>query len=268
MVKTNLNPEVCVETQGFARNANPSYKENKLYGHTGMDLACGFGSRITSPYSGLVYKIINNSQPANDGTGFWGVFIIVDTGIECFEYLVGHCSEIMAKEGDITYVGQSIAKEGNTGKVYSGNEEITVAMKKAGDKRGSHRHIQKRPLKKTRITEDGKAYLSSYQSFPYRDDSGFYYEIIDFDNGYNGCVDPTLPLFSRNLTVNSFGSDVLALQNILVKEGCLDAVPTGFFWWKTLGAVINFQRKNNIFPAFGYIGPKTRTLLNSKYSDQ
>lgn len=28
---------------------------------------------------------------------------------------------------------------------------------------------------------------------PYRDKDGFYYEIFDYENGLNGCIDPTVP---------------------------------------------------------------------------
>jgi len=68
--------------------------------------------------------------------------------------------------------------------------------------------------------------------------------------------------FTKNLSINSFGTDVLNLQNALEKLGYGNFIPTGFFGTKTRNAVINFQRKNGIFPAIGNFGEKTRAKMN------
>lgn len=68
--------------------------------------------------------------------------------------------------------------------------------------------------------------------------------------------------FTKSLTINSVGLDVMNLQTVLEKLGYGDFVPTGFFGQKTRSAVIAFQKKYGIFPALGYFGELTRRKMN------
>lgn len=68
--------------------------------------------------------------------------------------------------------------------------------------------------------------------------------------------------FNKNLTIGSFGLDVLNLQNLLEQFGFGDFVPTGYFGKKTQEAVIKFQASNQIMPSYGFFGEKTRGLMN------
>lgn len=72
--------------------------------------------------------------------------------------------------------------------------------------------------------------------------------------------------FTKNLTIGSTGPDVVALQNKLEAGGFL-AMPTGtskgYFGALTKTAVIKFQTTKNISPAAGFVGPLTRTILNT-----
>lgn len=62
--------------------------------------------------------------------------------------------------------------------------------------------------------------------------------------------------FNKNLSIGMTDPDIERLQTMLgVKQ-------TGFFGPLTLAAVIAFQKKNNISPAVGYVGPLTRQALN------
>jgi peptidoglycan hydrolase-like protein with peptidoglycan-binding domain len=74
------------------------------------------------------------------------------------------------------------------------------------------------------------------------------------------------PPFTRILFVGSRGSDVTALQEILVREGFFTAKPTVYFGPLTLRALKLFQEKYNIVragqPGYGIMGPKTRAKLN------
>lgn len=253
----------CYIGQGFGENMNPSYKDGGLKGHSGVDQNCGFGSPIYSQHSGIAYKVLTKSHPANDGTGFTGVFMIVDDGIECFEWLVGHCDPVVT-EGQKIEKGELIGFEANHGTVFSGNMQITLAMQQAGDTRGSHRHTQKRPVRPMRMAAG--IMLSSFGNGnqPYRSPDGFYYQIIDFFNGYNGCVDPYAPVFLRDLWTGSEGYDVFVLQRALKHLGFF-AHPecTGYFGIITIRAVRAFQSANSITPLLGYFGPKTRKHLSS-----
>ncbi|MEO5367407.1 MAG: right-handed parallel beta-helix repeat-containing protein [Magnetococcus sp. WYHC-3] len=72
---------------------------------------------------------------------------------------------------------------------------------------------------------------------------------------------------TQNLFLGSRGNQVIALQQILVREGLLSSsYVTGYYGYLTQRAVKSYQLKYKIgdanTPGFGNVGPKTRTLLN------
>lgn len=244
--------------QSFAKNYNPLYASNGLLGHTGIDEGCGFGTPITAKYDALVYKVLSAQRPANDGSGYTGVFMIVDDGLECFEWHVGHCDPNVMEGGYIsdTFI---IGTEANHGDVYAGNIKITLAMQKAGDQRGAHRHYQKRPVMPVLRTSGSNSYLTAYGGSPFRSQAGFNYQVIAPYNGFNGCVSPLVPVFTRDLTIGSSGYDVFVLQRILARKGFLSVEPTGYFGFLTAAAVARFQSEHMRITPTSYFGPKSKS---------
>lgn len=252
----------CTLGQPFARNYNPLYHAGGLLGHTGYDESCGYGSDIHSYVNGYVYSLYTPEKPASDG--FTAIYMLCETPLETYEFCVGHVSEINVKIGDTVKIGDVIGKEGNHGQVFQGGQQITLAMQKAGDKRGSHRHVQKRVVERVMHTTPGRHYLQTEEGILVKD--GSYFEIPLYDNGFNGCVDFMRPLFDRDLFFGRSGYDVLLLQKALVKEGLFAASDCiGTFGPRTLAAVQALQRKWNINPTLGYVGTLTRARLNSLY---
>lgn len=250
----------CSIGQGFGGNATETYKKGGLLGHTGIDSNCGYGSDIHSYFdTEYVYKVLDVENPANDGSGFTGVFTLVDNGFECFEFLYGHCTP-SATVGQILTKGTVIGTEANHGEVYVGQERITLEMQKAGDKRGAHRHDQKRVLRKDKFLQPNTTYITDRNGNFYY--NGYYYAIPYFKNGFNGCVNWLLPVFNRTLTIGMSGYDVNVLQNTLKKLGFFQGETTDFFGTKTMSAVMDFQKANNL-TAVGIVGPQTRQLLNN-----
>jgi hypothetical protein len=95
----------------------------------------------------------------------------------------------------------------------------------------------------------------------------FYYEIYDYENGFNGCVDWTLPLFNRDLERGMEGYDVYLLQKALVLEVGFDpANCIGIFGPLTAAAVVQLQQKHGIAPTAPRCGPATRAYLNRTYN--
>lgn len=160
-----------------------------------MDEVCGYGTDAYCLKYGWCYKVLDKEHPANDGSGFWGVFIISGDG-GWHEWQIGHLSEIYIKPGEQVFPWTIVGKEGNRGQVVSWGQLITKEMQDAGDKRGSHRHWNKKLLKRMRYEDYDKSkgqFLSAFSfSTPsaYRDPQGWYYEVLDYQNGLRGSVNP------------------------------------------------------------------------------
>ena len=69
-------------------------------------------------------------------------------------------------------------------------------------------------------------------------------------------------IFLNKLWIGLENEEVRELQLKLKDLGFLKVDPTGFFGLATQKAVIDFQKKNNIEPALGFVGPITRKILN------
>lgn len=73
---------------------------------------------------------------------------------------------------------------------------------------------------------------------------------------------PSSCSFTRDLTLNSSGADVTALQQTLIAKGyAIPAGATGFFGAQTQAAVKAWQTAAGITPAAGYFGPKSRAAF-------
>ncbi len=69
--------------------------------------------------------------------------------------------------------------------------------------------------------------------------------------------------FTKDFGVGSRGTDVTELQKMLITGGFLKiSEPTGTFGPLTLAAVQTYQTAHGVTPQSGYVGPKTRAVLN------
>jgi hypothetical protein len=184
----------CTPGQGFGGNDVATYKAGGLLGHTAIDNQCGYGTPINSYWDKeYVYKVLTKENPANDGSGFTGIFTIVEQDGVVFEFLYGHCDPNPGLLGTTLTKNQFIGREGNNGEVYSGvdgNLRITLEMQKSGDTRGAHRHDQARMLRKDTSIQPNTRYLTTLGG-GYLYLNGYFYAIPNYDNGYNGCFDWT-----------------------------------------------------------------------------
>lgn len=249
-------------TQGFGGNANTLYAGQGLKGHTGIDYATinFHGTAIPSAADAWCYSTMNDGNPNPDY--YRAVFTIVDDPDYSYEISYGHCSRIVVQEGRVAE-GQHLADIGNTGDCYVGGRRVTKEEKLAGSTAGSHLHFQVRKCVRRKDRRSGYQYLRNSNGY-YRKD-GFYYEIVDYNNGYNGCVDPAQFfedrfVFTKNLWYGQTGKDVLELQKRL---GMDYSTGPGIFGPRTLAAVVKYQLANKIYPPFGFVGPITRARLNA-----
>ena len=172
-------------TQGFAKNFNSSYAKDGLKGHTGWDFVLGYKSPIQAVTDGEVYS---TREPTSNVDRYTAVYQIVDEQYFSYEVSYGHLAEIKVKKGEMVRVGDTIGLEGNFGLCYRNGVKVTPAQKKLGW--GSHLHFQIRKCKRVEKKEKGKTYLRDNSRYLKR--NNMYYEVVDYDNGFNGCVDPNL----------------------------------------------------------------------------
>ncbi len=91
-------------------------------------------------------------------------------------------------------------------------------------------------------------------------------QIASLQGQIGGTTGSTSHTFTMDLTVGSTGSEVVALQQMLVAKGFLTmpaGVAMGYFGEATRSAVAAWQAANGITPASGYFGPITRAKVNS-----
>ena len=178
----------CIETQGFLDNLNNVYASYGLKSHSGLDISCGYGTEIESPLDGFIYKIIDDKRPANDGTGYWAIFMIGMYKGQLGEFCVGHCSRIDVEIGSYVKKGQILGLEGNKGLVFFNGKQITKEMQDSGDIRGYHRHYQWRLIKKVKTSTGKVPRLTAYPLSIYKDKEGYQYEIPTYYDGHHGLL--------------------------------------------------------------------------------
>jgi len=202
------------QSQGFGGNAE-AYAP--LKGHSGEDYVVGFKKPIPATVTGYVYSVLNQYNP--NPQKYRCVYQIFDDEDFSYEIAYGHLSEIHVAEGAVVQSGSVIGLEGNYGFCMVGGKEVPAEEKASG--KGSHLHFQVRKCKRVKKRSAGKTYLRNSEGLLRLD--GMYYEVVNYDNGYNGCIDPSyfyvkVSPFVRRLRLGDEGEDVRELQRILYRE--------------------------------------------------
>lgn len=265
--------------QNFGDNDNGSYATDGLKGHTAIDLVSTYDAPIKAAITGEVYSVYHKDDP--DPMNYRAVFQIYDDIDYSYEVSYGHCDKILVSEGDIAVQGSQLATEGNTGTVYTGSHLVTREEKLAGSRAGFHVHFQVRKCVRVAARDKTKTYLENEYGLLKR--NGFYYEVVDYNNGYNGCVDP-LPFlkdrpmhtFLHNLTYKQTDLEVKNLQECLRDYGTFTYPElTTLFGEETRKAVYAFQLAEKVAPWYTlvfYQGKnvyeQTRKRLNELYANR
>ena len=175
-------------SQKFGENANPLYAGQGLKGHTAYDFAAPWGSPVHACVDGIVYSVMHKGDP--DPTQYRAVFQLVQIGDTYYEVSYGHMNDIYVQPGQFVKAGDIIGTVGNTGPVYHNGVAVTKEARLAGSHDGAHLHgPQVRPTRRVKVTAPTDTLLSDgFGTF--KDADGYYYAIIDYGNGFNGCVNP------------------------------------------------------------------------------
>ena len=273
-------------TQKYEQNANSYYKEAGMVGHGALDVYCEYNETIYCAVAGEVFAVRNKDNP--DLMRYRAVYTLIEAQGRYYEVSYGHANLIFVKEGDIVEVGTPLMTGGNTGNVSTGGRKITKEDKLAGSKAGTHLHFQVREVIPTDTRNRNKQYLENSKGVYKR--NGQYFEILDYNNGYLGCIDP-MPFFNEsyandvqkpkvehsvkhrwsvNLQYGQYHEDIKQAQRAFMVLGLMDPVPEhelGWFGKKTEQAMFKYQASRAIVPAAPkYLGPKTRASLNIEFS--
>lgn len=261
-----------VMTQGFGENANDSYSADGLKGHTGQDYCYGYRKDIVAVCDGLIYSL----RLTGDVDKYQAVYQLVEDGEFSYEISYGHINTPMVESitlidiGEFVKRGQKISTEGNYGTCYRNGVLVTPEEKKTGA--GSHLHFQIRKCIKVKNRNNKKVYLRNSNG-DFKDKNGFYYEVLNCNNGFNGCIDPEQfykeEEFKINMSLGERGPEIERLQKKLMEFGFFNASPTGYYGDITRKAVFAFQIKycnlswweRNVLKGSKF-GPKTRLALN------
>lgn len=221
--------------QKFGANAVALYNGQGLKGHTGVDYGFNYGEPVRSSTDSYCYSIVNKDNP--DPSKYRAVFTLVEEGDIAYEISYGHCSEIYVRPNEYLKQGDIIAAAGNTGDVYQLGVPISKEDRLAGSRAGSHLHFQVRLCKKVRNLSEHNHYL--YDGFGLFVRDGYFYEIVDYNEGYNGCIDPE-PFFKDTKLAPQTPTSQKASESITTFASTLtgwkkDILATLAKWLQSLG---------------------------------
>ena len=237
-------------TQLFGVNKDIYFPRHGTPGHNGIDILSppdSYGAEVLAAHDGKITQISIDDPTRKNGNG-----LFLQGHDERGNYLqtaYWHLSRFNVWPGAEVKQGDVIGYIGNTGFVFPAPSFSCPHC-------GAHLHFA---VSRIKILPPG---------------------IIDTElikTDYGSFCDPVpllfkegdkLPVyFGRDLFLGRKGDDVSFLQTILkIEFPDLGFEPIGSFGPQTKSAVQRFQKKYGINPVFGYVGPKTRYLLNNKYS--
>jgi hypothetical protein len=206
MLRVYLPAPKSLISQRFGDNANYSYSRDGLKGHTSYDWGMPWGAPIPNCVANAYcYSNMHLNDPIL--MDYRAVFFICESDDgKVYEVSYGHLSKHATVVGKTYQVGETIGYVGNTGDCFAGAHEVTEAEKRAGSHAGAHLHgPQLRPVKRvTRRTKSAGWYLQDANGF--LKINGFFFEILNYTNGYNGCV--SLAPFSTETLASTYQAPV------------------------------------------------------------
>jgi murein DD-endopeptidase MepM/ murein hydrolase activator NlpD len=259
-------------TQKYAENATSVYKDSGRKGHGAFDIVGLDDKTIYAGCDGYVFSV-RNVEPDGDVMNYSAIYTLIEDNGIFYELTYGHVNASYVKPGEYVKKGQKIGTEGNRGYVATGGREVTRKEKENGSNAGSHLHYQLRMVMPVEKRTPTTTYLKDAKGYFKKD--GMYFGVMNYDNGYLGCIDLAphiiyesatatfqdklmmavkgMPI-SRVLRYGSRGEDVKTLQTLL------KVTADGIFGVETDRAVKDFQ-KNSQLKVDGIVGPKTLEKL-------
>lgn len=104
-------------TSGYGDRIHPINGSKEF--HTGVDIAAPLGAPLLASYDGEVAEVGEND--------LLGKFVRLSHG-DGIEILYGHCSEVVARQGDAIKAGEQVALVGSTGVSTGSHVHIRVSV--------------------------------------------------------------------------------------------------------------------------------------------
>ncbi|MBR2319990.1 MAG: M23 family metallopeptidase [Clostridia bacterium] len=104
-------------TSGYGDRIHPINGSKEF--HTGVDIAAPLGASLLASYDGEVAEVGEND--------LLGKFVRLSHG-DGIEILYGHCSEVVARQGDAIKAGEQVALVGSTGVSTGSHVHIRVSV--------------------------------------------------------------------------------------------------------------------------------------------
>jgi murein DD-endopeptidase MepM/ murein hydrolase activator NlpD len=177
-------------SQKFGDNGNSLYASQGLKGHTAYDFAVPWGTPLRACVDGPVYSVMHKGDP--DPSQYRAIFQLVENGGVFYEVSYGHLNDIYVEPGQTVKAGDIIGTVGNTGPVYHNGVAVSKEARVAGSHEGAHLHgPQVRPCHRVKVSSpNGQLLTDGFGVL--RDAEGYYFEVLNYQNGYNGCLTPAL----------------------------------------------------------------------------
>lgn len=177
---------------------NPTlYSRFGFKAHNGIDIVDEWDSPIYAVEGGTVVDVQRSPE------GYGRHIRIITDGNNAFEWVYGHLEQQLVSVGDKVSEGQQIGTMGNTGFVVSdqavkgfwGNSPVTTHP-------GTHLHLGCRRVTRT---AQGWSYPKSRVKI----------QVIDYDNGYKGAIDPIPLLTNKKINEESLKTQISLLTKVV-----------------------------------------------------
>ncbi len=247
---TALTPNFGDDRDGGARS------------HEGLDIMAPKGAPIISPTEAVVIRTGN-------GSGSGKYVTTANPGGENFVYM--HLDEVLVKAGQVLKPGALIGYVGNTGNAQATVPHLHFEIRKSRKALDPFERITKEYSLKDKL-EFLEAILKTVKDedelidILTKEYVGTFYQAraqgLTIPKEILSELPKSAAVPTADLEAGADGSDVMALQSILIQSGYLKIeAPTGYFGPVTESALRAYQNANGILPSTGYFGAATRAHM-------
>lgn len=177
-------------TQKFGENVAFYQQRFGVNGHQGTDIVSFHGDSLYCPEDGVIVRAYDsNSGSITAGFGLWVLGNPDENGI-CLVHILWHTmSNLKCQYNQEVKKGEVLAYEGDSGAVYVNMLPVADVDKGKGSFPGTHLHWGNIKVKKVNVPSLQSLTDLNRIAFEH---NGFFYDVLNQDNGFHGCTDPML----------------------------------------------------------------------------